>query len=291
MGIVLVTGATGNVGSSVVRELSQQGEPVRAFVRDPARGRERLGEHVELAVGDLSDPGSVRRAMDGVDRVFLSSGDGPHKVEQETGVIDAAGEAGVRRIVKASTVGAEAGSPLPGFDWNGRIEDHLLGSGIPATILRSTFYMTNLLASAEPVRSQGKLFAPANGGRIAMIDPADTGAVGAAVLASEGHEGATHVLSGPEAITYYEMAEALSAVAGRPVEFVDVPEEVARDGLLQADMPDWLVQHLTGAFRIIRESGLEETTDVVRVLTGHEPHSFVDFTHMHAALFREPGMT
>ena len=149
MGTVLVTGATGNVGSSVVPELLQEGEGVRAFVRDPAAARQRLGDQVELTVGDLSDPDSIRRAMEGVDRVFLSSGDGPQKVEHETAVIDVAAEAGVRRVVKVSTVRAAAGSPLPGFDWNGRIEDHLRGSGMPFTILQSTFYMTNLLAAAE----------------------------------------------------------------------------------------------------------------------------------------------
>jgi uncharacterized protein YbjT (DUF2867 family) len=283
--MILVTGATGNVGSQVVRELDCRSELVRAFVRDPDRAREQLGDSVDLAVGDLDDPPSVRRALEGVDRVFLSSGDGPQKVEQEIRVIDLAAAAGVRRIVKASTVLAEPGSPLPGLDWNGRIEAHLRQSGMPAVILQSGFYMTNLLASAEQIRNAGTLVAPAGTGRIAMIDPRDTGTVGAAVLTSDGHEGRTYVLTGPEAITYDGVARALSAATGRSIEFVDVPEEAAEAGLVRAALPEWLVQHLVGAFRLIRADTFAETTDTVQALTGREPVSFDDFARGVAPLF------
>ena len=286
MTTVLVTGATGNVGSAVVRELRRDGMSIRAFVRDGADGAEKLGEGVELAVGDFSDPASLRRAMDGVDRVFLSSADGPQKVDHEIGVIDAAVEAGVQRIVKASTVRAEAGSPLPAFDWNGQIEDHLRRSGVPAVILQSCFYMTNLLASSEQIRSQGRLFAPAAGGKIAMIDPRDVGSVGAAVLTTDGHDGRTYVLTGPEAITFDGVAKMLSSATDRSVAFVDVPEEAARQGLVEAGMPDWLVDQLVRLFGIIRQGSLEETTNTVRELTGREPRSFKEFAHDHADLFR-----
>jgi uncharacterized protein YbjT (DUF2867 family) len=200
-------------------------------------------------------------------------------------VIDAAVAAGVERIVKASTWGAEAGSPLPAFDWNGRIEDHLRRAGVPAIFLRSTFYMTNLLVAAVQVRGRGMLFAPADGGGISMIDLRDTGAVGAAVLVTAGQAGQTYVLTGPEAITYGRIAETLSATTGHPVEFVDVPEDVARENLVQAGMPDWLVEHLTRAFGLIRKGALGQTTDTVRVLTGREPRSFAEFARDHAPLF------
>jgi uncharacterized protein YbjT (DUF2867 family) len=285
MTIALVTGATGNVGSSVARELRGTNVSVRAFVRDPAKGRQMLGEDVELAVGDFSDPASLRRALEGVGSVFLASADGPQKVEHEVAVIDAAKEAGVGRIVKASTVRAEAGSPVPGFDWNGRIEDHLRGSGVPAVILQSSFYMTNLLMSADQVRAQGRLFAPADGGKIAMIDPGDTGAVAAVALTSEGHEGQTYVLTGPEAITYGQVADELSIVTGRTIEFIDVPDEAARQGLLAAGMPDWIVEHLTRLFPLIRQGGIAETSDTVQALTGREPRSFGQFARDHAGLF------
>ncbi|HEX5617670.1 MAG TPA: SDR family oxidoreductase [Solirubrobacteraceae bacterium] len=277
---VLVTGATGNVGSAVVNELSNRGVAVRAFVRDADA---ELPDSVEVAVGDLDDPASIRDALDGVDRVFLSTGDGPRKVEQEVAVIDNAG--GVDLLLKASTVGAKAGSPLKPFDWHGRVEEHLRHSGVPYVVLGSGFYMTNLLAAAEPVRTQGILSAPAGAGRVAMIDPRDIGTVAAAVLCGSGHEGRTYRLTGPEAITYAEIAAILE------VQYVDIPPSAAREHLEAAGMPDWLVDHLDRAFGLIRAGSFEDTTDSVRVLTGREPRSFAQFARDHADAFTRAPAT
>jgi uncharacterized protein YbjT (DUF2867 family) len=284
--LILVTGATGNVGSAVVAELRAKGEIVRAFVRDERRAAELLGDDVELAVGDFEDPASIARALEGVDTVFLSSADQPRKVEHETKLIDAAAAAEVSRIVKASTVGAEAGSPLPPFDWHGRVEDHLRASAVPSVLLHSYFYMTNLVASAEPVQRTGKLFAPLAGAKIAMIDPRDTGAVGAAALTTSGYEGKTLELSGPEALTYEQVADELSTATGRTIEFVDIPDEAARQTFVDAGMPDWLVAHFDHLFPLLRGGVVAQPTDTVREVTGREPRPFAAWAREHAGLFR-----
>ena len=284
---VLVTGATGNVGSWVVKELRGHGVSIRAFVRDPDRAAEKLGDDVELAVGDFSDTSSLHRALEVADHLFLTSADSPQMVEHETAVIEAAAAAGVSRIVKLSTLGAKVGSPLPPFDWHGRIEQHLWRSEVPAVVLRPNFYMSNLLGSAESIRQTGKLFAPADGAKIAMIDPRDVAAVAAVVLTTDiGHEGQTYELTGPEAITYEHIAEELSAATGRPIEFVDMPDEAARAGFVEAGMPDWLVEHLIRVFGIIRQGALKQTTDIVRALTRREPRTFAVFAREHAGLFQ-----
>lgn len=277
---VLVTGATGNIGSAVVQELRRKGVAVRGFVRDPAA---ELPAGVEPAVGDFDDSASIRAALECIDRVFLSSADGPRKVEHEVAVIDAAAD--VELIVKASTLSAQAGSRLKPFDWNGRIEDHLRRTGPPSVVLASAFYMTNLLAAAEPVRAQGILPAPAGEGRIAMIDSRDVGAVAAVVLTGSGHAGRTYRLTGPEAIDYRQVAAQIGDATGRRVEYVDVPPDAAREGLIAMGMPDWLVDHLHGVFALIRNGAYEETTDAVRVLTGREPRAFAEFARDHAAAF------
>ena len=268
---VLVTGASGNVGSSVVRELQARGVPVRAFVRDPGR----LAD-AEVAVGDFSDPASIRRALAGVDRVLLSSADGPGKVAHEAAVVDAAAAAGVELVVKASTMYAQLGSALKPLDWNARSEQHLRESGVPYVILASSFYMTNVLAAVR----ERVLAAPAGDGAVAMIDPRDVAAVAAVALTGDGHAGRAYHLTGPEAITYAQIAEVLGA------EYVDVPPEVARRELESAGMPGWLVDHLDGAFALIRAGAMTETTDVVRALTGREPHDFAAFAHAHMAAVR-----
>jgi uncharacterized protein YbjT (DUF2867 family) len=282
---VLVTGATGNVGAQVIRDLKSRGETVRAFVRDPDRAAERLGDGVEFVPGDFSDAASLRRAMEGVDRVFLACANHPRQVEYEANVIDAAAAAGVRRVVKLSALGAEIGSPVAFWDAHGRIEQHLRASGLPSTILRPSTYMTNVLGSAEAIGHTGKLFAPAGGARIAMIDPRDVGTVAASVLTEEGHEGKTYTLTGPDSITYDDISGDLSRATGRRLDFVSVPDKAARRSMVEAGMPAWFADNLVTLFGLLRQGAVARTTDTVRVLTGDEPHSFGDFASDHALLF------
>ncbi len=286
---ILVTGATGNVGSHVVRELQERGASVRAFVRDPGKAAAMLGDGVELASGDFSDAASVRRAVEGVESVFLACANDPRQVEYETGVIDAAREAGVRRIVKLSALGAEIGSPVAFWDWHGRIEEHLRASGVPAVVLRPTFNMTNLLGSAEGVRHAGSLFAPADGARVAMIDPGDVAAVAAVALTEDEHDGETYTLTGPEAITFERVAEELSSAAGQRVQFVAVPDEAARQALVEAGMPEFVAGQIVAMFGFLRRGDQDRTTDTVHALTGREPRTFAEFARDHAGIFRRAG--
>jgi uncharacterized protein YbjT (DUF2867 family) len=284
--MILVTGATGNVGAATVSELLAMGKPVRAFVRDARRGVELLGDRVELAVGDFEDRASLAHALEGVERVFLSSADSPSKVHHETAVIDAAVATGVQLIVKCSTIYADPDSALPPLGWHGQIESHLAASGIPAVLLHSYFYMTNLLASAEPIRQMGKLFAPAAGAKVAAIDPRDSGAVAAVALTTDSYAGRTLDLSGPEAVTFEHIADDLSAATGRTIEFVDIPDEAAHEAFVAEGMPDWLVTHLGNLFPLLRSGALGQPTSTVRDVTGRQPRTFAEWARDHAALFR-----
>jgi uncharacterized protein YbjT (DUF2867 family) len=282
---ILATGATGNVGSRVVRELRERSASVRAFVRDPNKAAG-FGDGVKLAVGDFGDSGSVRAALEGVEGVFLACSNDPLQVEYETGVIDAAREAGVRRIVKLSALGAGVGSPVAFWDWHGRIEEHLRASGLPGVVLRPAFSMANLLGSAEGVRHAGTLFAPAGGARIAMIDPGDVAAVAAVALTEDGHDGETYTLTGPEAITFERVAEELSAVAGRRIQFVSVPDEAARQGMVEQGLPEFVAGQIVAVFGFLRRGDQDLTTDAMHTLTGREPRGFARFARDHAGLFR-----
>jgi uncharacterized protein YbjT (DUF2867 family) len=284
MSPMLVFGATGNVGSAAVAELDRRGVPVRAFVRDPSRAPD-----VEKAVGDLDDPGSVKAALEGVDRVLLAASTDPRQVERETGVIDAAAAAGVSLIVKVSDLGAQAGSPVPGSDWNGRVQEHLARSGVPHVVLRCAYLMSNLFGAADGVRNAGTLFAPAGDGRVAMIDPRDVGAVAAVVLAGSGHDGRTYQLTGPDAVSFAEVAAAIGAATGRPVAYADLPPDAARAALTEAGLPDWLVTQLGLVHELVRQGVMAGTTDVVAALTGRPARTVADFARANAAIFA-PGL-
>jgi uncharacterized protein YbjT (DUF2867 family) len=295
--LILVTGATGNAGSEVVRALRARGASVRAFVRDAHRARQLLGDEVDLAVGDFADRSSVRSALEGVEAMLLSCSDDPRRVEWETSAIEAAAAAGVSRIVKLSTIGAAAGAPVAFWDWHGRVEEHLRRSEVPAVILQSSFYMSNLLAAAEQIASEDRLYAPAGEARVAMIDPRDVGAAAAAVLTGAGAEGQTHVLTGqdaegqthvltgPEAITWGQVAAELSSATGREVEFVHVPDEGAMQGLIAAGVPEFVAEQLIEVFGQLRQGVAEQVTDGVQALTGTRPGSFAQFAREHAHLF------
>ena len=282
---VLVTGATGTVGAHVVRALRERDVAPRAFVRDPERAALVLGETVELAVGDFADRDSLERALRGTDRLFLACANVPDQVAHEVAAIDAAKAAGVGRIVKLSGPRASLDSPLNFERWHGEIERHLLRSGLPSVRLRPSAYMTNLLAFAGTITQMGKLFAPAGTAEIAYVDPRDVAAAAAAALTADGHEGRTYALTGPAAVTYAQIAQALSDAAGRRIDYVDVPGDAARQAMLEAGLPAMVADAIVDVYASYRAGSMTRTTDGVRALTGREPGTFARFARDHGALF------
>jgi uncharacterized protein YbjT (DUF2867 family) len=284
MTTTLVTAATGTVGAAAASDLVQRGATVRAFTRDPDRASIVLHPDVEIVAGDLADTEAVRLAMKGVDSVLVACGNHPRQVALETNVIDAAAEA-VARVVKLSALHAEIDSPLAFWDAHGRIEQRLRDGTVAAVVLQPTYFMSNLLASAEAVRHTGQLFLPAGAAAVAMIDPRDVATVAAIALLDAAHDGATYRLTGPEALTFEEVANRLSLVTGRPVQFVDVPDAAARSAMVDAGAPEWVADNLVTLFGLLR-SGLGSTvTGDVRSVTGRPPRSLADFARDHAHLF------
>lgn len=282
---VLVTGATGMVGRHVVSALRDRGVRTRAFVRDPERGVELLGAEVQLAVGDFADRASLDRALVGIDRVFLACGNVPGQVELECAAIDAARAAGVQRVVKLSGPRPATTSPIPFERWHAEIERHLIGSGISWTLLRPCTYVTNLLMHAEAVRHTGRLMAPAATAEIAFVDPRDVAACAAAAVAEDGHAASAYALTGPEPITFERIARELSAATGRPIAYVDVPAAAARQGMVEAGLPEPVADAILAVFAVQRTGAMARVSDTVRSLTGREPRTVACFARDHAALF------
>jgi uncharacterized protein YbjT (DUF2867 family) len=267
---ILVTGATGNVGSSLVDLLQARDVHLRTLPRHP-----RPASSATLAT-----------ATDGADAVFLACGNVPEQVDFECALIDQAAQAGVRRIVKLSARGADPAATPAYWRWHAHIEQHLRASGVPSVILQPSFLMSNLFAATEHVRQQGMLFAPAADARISMIHPGDVAAVAAVALTTDGHDGSTYVLTGPEAITYTQVAADLSTALGRPVGYAGIPPEAARMGLLAAGLPEFVVEQLLEVFAALRRGAQAETTDAVQRLTGWPPQSFATWAATYAEAFR-----
>jgi uncharacterized protein YbjT (DUF2867 family) len=190
----------------------------------------------------------------------------------------------VRRIVKLSARGAAINAPVAYWHWHGVIEEHLRASRVPAVILQPGFLMTNLLAAADHVREQGMLFAPAADARIAMIDPSDVAAVAALALTTDGVAG-THILTGPSALSYLEVAAGLAELTGRPVGYQDIPPEAALPALIDAGLPVFGAEQVVAVFAELRGGGQSLTTDTVATLTGTAPRTFAAFARDYAAAF------
>jgi uncharacterized protein YbjT (DUF2867 family) len=277
--LILVTGATGKVGSEAVRLLAARHHPVRALVRDPDRAP---GGDVEVAVGDFDRPDTLDAAMRGVDTVLLVS---PAVPAQEMAVIDAAVRHGVTHVVKVSSK-ASADSPVARRRGQARIEAHLEGSGLAHTLLRPNAYLQNLLALA-PVVSRTRGFPMSAGdGQVGMIDARDVAAVAAAVVtAPDEHAGRTYRLTGPDLVTYTAVAAELAAALGHPVEYRRITPAEHRAAMIGAGVPETVADSNAQAFGLIAEGDAAWLSDDVKTLTGETPRSLRSFVAEYVGVF------
>jgi uncharacterized protein YbjT (DUF2867 family) len=282
--MILVIGATGTVGSEVVRQLVATGERPRALVRDPATARQRLGDQVEHVVGDLDRPETIAAALAGVDRVFLLTTQSSRQPEWERAVIGAAARAGVGQLVKLSVFRADEQSPLQVARQHGQAERVLAQSGLAATILRPVFFMQNLLAMVH----DGAIATAAGDGRVAMVDARDIAAVAVATLTGGGHAGKTYTLTGPEALTFYQVASILSRQTGRPLRHVRVPPDKVRVALQGRGVAAWYADDMAKLHSMLAVGYEEVVTDDIHRVTGRPPRTLAQFAGDHAGVLTRP---
>jgi uncharacterized protein YbjT (DUF2867 family) len=285
--MILVTGATGLNGSELVRRLSAKGIPSRALVRNPAKAQPLASlPNVEVVEGDMARPDSLADALRGVDRAMLISSSDQTMVEVQSSFIDAARRAGVQHIVKLSGIIPELDSPFRFARMHAEIEKRLEASGVAYTHLRAGEFMPSYFRQVPSIVARGVMALPMADARIASIDIGDIAEVAIAVLTTSGHEGKTYPLTGPESLTMADVAAKLSAAIGKPVRYVDVPPEDARQARLAAGMPPYLAEGLDELFAE-RRKGKESTVwPTIQDVFGWKPTSFDEFATRNAAIFR-----
>jgi uncharacterized protein YbjT (DUF2867 family) len=274
--MILVTGATGNIGGELVRALADGGQQVRALIRG---GDHSLPPGTEVVAGDLNDPASLRPALAGVDGVFLLPG-----YADMAGVLGEARRAAVSRVVQLS--GMSAGSD----DMSNAITRYMAeseqaarSSGLDWTILRPAALMSNTLQWVSQLRSGDVVRAPFADVRAAVTDPADIAAVAALALTMPGHEGRTYSLSGPEPLTPADRVDILGSVLGRELRFEAQSDAQARTEM-SAAMP---AGYVDAFFKFYVDGTLDESRvwpDVL-ALTGRPPRTFAQWVTAHANSF------
>jgi NAD(P)H dehydrogenase (quinone) len=282
MGTLAVTGATGGLGGRVARRLADRGVAQRLVVRDPAGAPELPGaEVVRAAYGDGE---AMRRALDGVDTLLLvSASEDVDRVRLHTGAVDAAVAAGVRRIVYTSFLACAPDATFTFARDHWHTEQHVRGSGLRHTFLRDSLYLdyVPLLVGGD-----GVIRGPAGDGRVAAVARDDIADAVVAVLLGDGHDGRTYDLTGPEAFTLHQAAEALSRASGRSVTYRAETLDEAYASRAGYGAPHWEVTGWVTTYTAIAAGELDVVTDDVARVAGHPPMGLAEFLRRNPASYR-----
>lgn len=282
--MILITGATGNVGVELVKNLARS-RRVRAFVRRRASARAIALPGVEIVEGDFTQRDTFTRALAGIDRLFLLIPSSSAVEQQQCNFVDAARRGNLRHIVKLSQFAADANAPGRFQRYHGAVENYIRKSGIPFTFLRPNLFMQGLLNFRSVISSRGSLYAPAGNARVSVVDVRDVASIAARALTEPGHDGKIYDITGPQALTHGEMADQLSWALARPIKYVDMPPEAMREALLGFGVPAWRADGLLEDYEYYRRGEAETVTSTVYELTGSRPIAFFRFAQDHAERF------
>ncbi|RLM32964.1 SDR family oxidoreductase [Haloarcula sp. Atlit-120R] len=282
---ILVTGATGTVGSHVVSQLTQKDVAVRAGVRNPERANEQFVSDVECVAFDFHKPETWGAAFADVDAMFLIRPPSVSRVKRHlTPAVDAAARVGVDHVVYLSVLGAEKNPLLP----HHRIEDALRETDVTYTFLRASFFMQNLSeVHREDIVDRDEIFVPAGDGTTSFVDARDIAAVAVAALTEPGHENRAYDVTGPEALTYDDVAEIFSEVLDREIEYTQPgPIEFATT-MYRRNSPLPFVIVMLGIYTTARLGLAGRVTDDVADVLGRPPRTMRAFVKDHAEVFQQ----
>jgi uncharacterized protein YbjT (DUF2867 family) len=282
--MILITGATGNNGGAIIEALTAAGHTnnVRALVRDLDREHVKVEDFkaagVQVVQGDLRVPASLAAAMDGVECVLVLSPVNPNMVELQANAVTAARGGGVARIVKFSMFGAARDSPVPLARWHREAEELVEASGLAWTHIRPNDlmgYNTNLLLPS--ITTAGVFHDSLGDARISMVAERDVAEVAVKALTERGLENQTLVLTGPEALSFYDVAAHLSNVLGRNVRYEPVSAEHAAAAMADGGLPQGAIDLVTALRAHERTGSNSEVTSTVTDLLGRKATPYAEF--------------
>jgi uncharacterized protein YbjT (DUF2867 family) len=285
--MIYVTGGRGwYLGRELVQALTRSGHRVRALVGSPEEGKALQAENVEIVVGDCETPSTFAHTLDGADVAMMITRNSLKFLEMEMNFINAARAARMGRVVKLSALGADANDETQVKRAHGQAEEFLKQSGLEWTILRPHFFMQNVLWFADEIRSRGTLSLPMKSARFAIVDYRDIAAVAARCLTQSGHEGRTYTLSGPELLSFYDVAVKLSRALGVPVRYNDIQPDEFRDLLISLGRPAWHAESITRSYVLMSRAATEELSADVEHVLGRRPTPFDKVAEDYARLLR-----
>ncbi|MFI8931644.1 SDR family oxidoreductase [Streptomyces sp. NPDC053474] len=279
--MIVVTGATGNVGRPLTQALAAAGEQVTAVSRHAAD----VPDGVRHVRADLSEPRGLAPALEGAKALFLLLSGGLHAPDaRPADLIDQAAARGVRKVVLLSSQGVATRPQGPSRVAMRALEDALRDSGLDWAVVRPGGFASNALAWAESVRTRGVVAAPFGDAGVPVVDPTDIAEVAAACLLDDRHTGGIYELTGPEVITPRQQAQTIATALGSPVRFHELTRAEAKAAMVRA-VPAELADDTLDIIAAPNAAELRVSPDVERVL-GRTPRSFGDWVDRNIAAFR-----
>jgi len=282
--MILITGASGNVGREVVKQALAVGLKIRAAFQSPDIAA-KAPAGLEGVIMDYAKPETIRPVLQGMEKIFLVGPPVRDLPVMEANFIKEVRAAGRKHIIKLSALGGRE-SMFPSGHRDS--EENIEASGLPYTFLRPNGFMQNLVNyNAGTIRSENAFYGCQGNGAVSMVDIRDIAAVAVIVLAATGHEGKSYALTGGEALTNGQVAEKISRVAGRKISYVDLPQAEFKKAILSAGTPEWSAEALLDLQRLYREGKASVVTNDIERLTGRKPITFDQFARDYAFAFQD----
>jgi uncharacterized protein YbjT (DUF2867 family) len=277
-GKILVTGATGTIGSYVLDQLVSRKVNFRAAYHDTAKASKINLPGVETVQIDNAKLETISASLVGVEKLFLLTPGLQETDKIISNFVDEASKAGVRRIVNLSVMGAGSGLRTIDGRLHREVEKIIEASGISYTHLRPNYFMQNFVNFyAQNIRDQNAFYLPLSDAKISFVDIRDVASVAIESLISEGHDGIAYTITGPETLSCHEVAQILSGVTGRKITYVGISEEDTRQRLKAIGMPLDVVDYLVYSYKFTREGNFSMVTNIIEQVTGKKPISFKQF--------------
>jgi uncharacterized protein YbjT (DUF2867 family) len=290
---ILVMGATGTLGGEVVKQLSSSTPAVniKAGVHSAQNVKKvKDGDKVEVVLIDYNKPETLKEALSQVDKLFLLTPDVPNAHELASNLVIEAKKAGIRHIVKQSVMGADLEADVGTFRLHRQAEKIIEQSEIPFTFLRPNEFMQNFVNfHSHFIKNNNAFYLPLEDAKVSLVDVRDIAAVAVKSLTedrSDKHNNKTYLITGPEALSYYQAAEILSSATDKKISYVNISEEEARGAMKEMGMSDWLINTISELHDYFRKGNASQVSSAVEEVTGKKPISFSQFAKDYAEAFR-----
>lgn len=284
--MICITGAGGTVGSEVVKQLELAKVPFRVAYFSKEKVNAALAKGTNAVIIDYNHPETLRTAFQGCDKLFLLGPNALNQTQLELNAVEAAKAVGVQHIVKQSVMGAEDEAFSLALIHR-PVEQAIEASGMTWTFLRPNSFMQNVVTfMSETIKAESAFYSASGEAKIAHIDVRDIAAVAVKALTEPTHAGQAYTLTGPEALTYDELAQKLSVVLGRSISHISLPPEDLKHGMLAEGLPDAIADRMLDLERYYREDQASRITNDVQRVTGQESRQFTQYIRDYASLLQ-----